>query len=211
MSSTDRTTTRPGTEPPMIGGVAPVRPAAAGWLRPNLGRLARRRLLVAAVLPLILLGLLAAMLVARGLGSSPTTVGSEAPDFALTDLAGEPVSLADLRGRPVIVNFWASWCVACLEEFPLLLEAHQRHADDGLAVVGIVYLDRSQAAREFMERQGATWTAATDPDGRVAEAYGILAPPETFLIDREGTITARALGQFTAAWLEEKVAAIMEE
>jgi cytochrome c biogenesis protein CcmG, thiol:disulfide interchange protein DsbE len=190
-------------------GLAPRRSAAAR-LRPDLRRVPRSRLLVAALLPLILLGLLAAMLLARGSGS-PTAIGSVAPDFELTDLAGEPVSLADLRGRPVIVNFWASWCVPCVEEFPLLRDVHERHADGGLAVVGIIFNDRSAAAADFMERHGATWTAARDPDGRAAEAYGILGLPETFLIGRDGTIQARSLGQFNEAWLTEKVAAIMEE
>lgn len=190
---------------------APGPTSAPARLRPDLRRLGRRWLLVAAVLPLILVGLLAAMLLVRGSGSSPTAIGNVAPDFALTDLAGKPVRLADLRGRPVIVNFWASWCGPCAEEFPLLRDAHERHAGDGLAVVGIVYQDRSQAARAFMERHGAAWTAASDPDGRAAQAYGILAPPETFFIDREGRIAARAFGPFTEGWLDEKVAAIMEE
>jgi cytochrome c biogenesis protein CcmG, thiol:disulfide interchange protein DsbE len=176
----------------------------------NLRRLGLRHLVVAAVLPIILLGLLATMLVLRP-GTSPTAIGAAAPDFEVVDLDGNPISLAELRGRPVIVNFWASWCVPCIEEFPLLREAHQRHADDGLVVVGIVYQDRSAAAREFMDRQGAGWAAAADPDGRVADAYDILGPPETFLIGRDGRIAARSLGQFTAAWLDEKVAAIMEE
>ena len=178
-------------------------------LTPSLDRLGVRHLVVAAVLPVILLLLLGTMLLVRGSGS-PTEIGKVAPDFSLTTLDGESISLAELRGRPVIVNFWASWCVPCLEEFPLLAEAHERHADEGLAVVGVVYQDTSLAARTFLERQGAAWPSAPDPDGRAAEAYGILAPPETFLIDRDGRIAARALGQFSAAWLDEKVAAIME-
>jgi cytochrome c biogenesis protein CcmG, thiol:disulfide interchange protein DsbE len=185
------------------------RRAGGGRLMPSLDRLGVRHLVVAAVLPVILLLLLGAMLLVRGSGS-PTEIGKVAPDFSLTTLDGEPMSLAELRGRPVIVNFWASWCVPCLEEFPLLAEAHERHADEGLAVVGVVYQDTSLAARTFLERQGAAWPSAADPDGRAAEAYGILAPPETFLIDRDGRIAARALGQFSAAWLDEKVAAIME-
>jgi cytochrome c biogenesis protein CcmG/thiol:disulfide interchange protein DsbE len=168
-------------------------------------------LVVGAVLPLVLLGLLAVVLVSRAPTSSPTAVGNAAPDFVLADLDGNPVRLADLRGRPVIVNFWASWCGPCVEEFPLLRAAAERHAGDGLAIVGVVYQDRSEAARAFMERTGATWPAAMDPDERVATAYGILAPPETFFIGRDGTIVARQIGQFSAASLEEKVAAIIDE
>ena len=76
---------------------------------------------------------------------------------------------------------------------------------------GIVYQDRSEAARGFMERTGATWPAAMDPAERVATAYGILAPPETFFIGRDGTIVGRQIGQFSAASLEDKVAAIIDE
>jgi cytochrome c biogenesis protein CcmG/thiol:disulfide interchange protein DsbE len=176
----------------------------------DLRRLGLRHLVVAAVLPLILMALFAAMLVLRP-HVSPTAIGSPAPDFTVTDLDGNTIDLAALRGRPVIVNFWASWCVPCVEEFPLLRDVHERHGDDGLVVVGIVYQDRSQPAAAFMHRLDATWSAAADPEGRVAEAYRVLGPPETYLIGRDGTIRARALGQFTAAWLDEKVAAIMEE
>jgi cytochrome c biogenesis protein CcmG/thiol:disulfide interchange protein DsbE len=179
--------------------------------RLDLRRLRLRHLVVAAVLPLILLGVLVATFLVRGAGTSPTAIGNVAPDFTLTDLDGNPIHLAELRGRPVVVNFWASWCVPCIEEFPLLRDAAGRHADDGLVVVGIVYQDRAQAARDFMERFGATWAAAADPEGRVADAYGILAPPETFFIGRDGRIAARVLGQFSSATLDEKVAVIMEE
>jgi cytochrome c biogenesis protein CcmG, thiol:disulfide interchange protein DsbE len=188
--------------------VEPLAPGArAGF---DLRRLGRRHLVVAAVMPLILLTLWGAMLVARG-GASPTAIGSVAPDFELVDLDGKAVHLSALHGRPVIVNFWASWCVPCAEEFPLLREANERYSPDGLVVIGIIYQDRSMAASQFMQRHDAAWIGAADPEGSVAERYGVLGPPETFLIGRDGRIEARALGQFTADWLDSKVAAIMEE
>lgn len=178
---------------------------------PNLRRLPLRHLVVAAVLPILLLAMLGVVLLTRGPVVSPTAVGAPAPDFAIADLDGNPVLLSELRGRPVVLNFWASWCGPCVEEFPLLRAAVERHADEGLAVVGIVYQDRSEAARDFMRRNGGTWTAAMDPGGRVAAAYGILGPPETFFIARDGTIAARQFGQFSASSLEEKLAAIIDE
>jgi cytochrome c biogenesis protein CcmG, thiol:disulfide interchange protein DsbE len=176
----------------------------------DLRRLPIPYLVLAALLPLVLVTALGAVLLSRLPSASPTAVGSVAPDFSLADLDGNPLRLADLRGRPVIVNFWASWCGPCVEEFPLLREAAERHAADGLVVVGIVYQDRSEAARDFMDRNGATWPAAMDPGDRVASAYGILGPPETYFIGRDGRIVARQIGQFSADSLEAKVAAIME-
>lgn len=177
----------------------------------DLRRLSLRHLVVAAVLPIILLVVLGVALIVRGPTASPTAIGSVAPDFSVTDLDGNLIHLADLRGRPVIVNFWASWCVDCPEEFRLLRDASARHGDDGLVVVGIAYQDRTQSVRDFTARNGATWASAVDVDGRVADAYGILAPPETYFIGRDGTIAARVLGAFTSTTLDNKVALIMEE
>ena len=196
--------TEPRTDRPMTTQTA----AGAGV---DMRRLSFRYLVIAATLPLILLALLGIVFLVRAPTSSPATQGSVAPDFALADLDGNPIRLSELRGRPVVVNFWASWCGPCVEEFPLLRDAAQRHADDGLVVIGVVFQDRSSAARNFMARNGGTWQAAMDPDERVANAYGILGPPETFFIDRDGIIEARQIGQFSAGSLEIKLAAIIDE
>ena len=184
---------------------------AAAHGGPDLRRLPLRHLLVAATLPILLLVLLGVMLLSRGGSASQTAIGAIAPDFSVADLDGNPLHLAELRDRPVIVNFWASWCGPCVEEFPLLREAAGRHADEGLVVIGIVYRDRSEAARGFMSRNGATWRAAMDPGERVAEAYGILGPPETFFIGRDGRIAGRHLGQFSASSFDAQLAAIIDE
>ena len=178
---------------------------------PDLRRLPFGYLVGAAVLPLLLLVIGGALLLGRLPSSSPTAIGNPAPNFALADLDGNPVTLDELRGRPIVVNFWASWCAPCVEEFPLLRDAAARHAGDGLAVVGVVYDDRSELARAFMERYGATWPAAMDPGFAVADAYAVIGPPETYFIGRDGTIVARQIGQFSAASLEEKLAAIIDE
>ncbi|HUG94696.1 MAG TPA: TlpA disulfide reductase family protein [Pleomorphomonadaceae bacterium] len=133
-------------------------------------------------------------------------VGDRAPDFALADLDGEPVRLADYVGRPVLVNFWASWCLpACADEFPVLAEALQANADIGLAVIGIVYRDRSEAARAFGNQFGATWPLAMDPGERVARAYGVFGPPESWLVGPDGIVVSRHIGPFTAEELAEEL------
>lgn len=190
----------------MTAGSAPGTLAA-----PDLRRLSLPHLVTAALVPIVLLAALGFVMVGRLPVSSPAVVGSAAPDFSLADLDGNPLRLADLRGRPVILYFWASWCGPCVEEFPLLREASARHEQHGLAVVGIVVDDRSEAARDFMARNGATWPAAMDPGGRVAAAYGILGPPQTYFIGADGTIAARHFGQMTADAMDRQLATILHD
>jgi cytochrome c biogenesis protein CcmG/thiol:disulfide interchange protein DsbE len=111
----------------------------------------------------------------------------------------------------VIVNFWASWCAPCLEEFPLIQAALDRHEPDGLAVIGIVYRDRSEAARDFAARMDATWTLAMDPGERVAERWGIFGPPESFFIDADGVVRVRQIGPVNEDALGRHLAAILPE
>jgi len=184
-------------------------PATVRLGPPVIRRLPFAYLITAAVLPLILLGLLIGRLT---LGAAPVPlIGSPAPEFALADLDGNPVRLADLRGRPVIVNFWASYCASCVEEFPLLKTAMAEHRADGLAVVGVVFQDRSEAARAFMSRMQATWPAAMDVTGDVAQAYGVFAPPESFFIDRDGRIAGRQIGELSRADLTRQLSTIIDK
>ena len=167
---------------------------------------------VGAVLPLVLLAAWAGtMLAMRGPSTAGVRIGQPAPDFALTDLDGNTLRLSDLRGRPVIVNFWASWCGPCVDEFPVLERAMVRHRADDLAVVGIVFRDNSEAARDFMARMGASWTAAMDPGELTAQSFGILAPPESIFIDGDGIVHGRQIGQLTANDLERQLALTLEE
>jgi cytochrome c biogenesis protein CcmG/thiol:disulfide interchange protein DsbE len=182
---------------------APTSPASTTGRR---GELPRQWRVVGAVLPLLLLAGWGALLLAQRATPSGVHVGAPAPEFAMTDLDGNPLRLGDLRGRPVIVNFWASWCGPCVEEFPLLRAAAAEHREHGLAVVGIVFRDNSEAARSFMARMGATWPAAMDPGEVVADSFGIFGPPETFFIDSDGVVRGRQIGQLTASGLEQHLA-----
>ena len=185
-----------------IGGTA-VRPGAA--------RLPRSYYAAAAIAPFLVLALWGTILLVRPGAPVLARIGDPAPSFALADLDGNPISLADLRGRPVIVNFWASWCGPCVDEFPMLRAAAVAHERDGLAIVGIVFQDRSEAAREFLARMGATWPAAMDPGTAVATRFGIVWPPDSFFIDRDGVVVGRQIGQLTASDLERGLAQILGE
>jgi cytochrome c biogenesis protein CcmG, thiol:disulfide interchange protein DsbE len=111
----------------------------------------------------------------------------------------------------VIVNFWASWCTPCVEEFPLLQAAAEAHEADGLVVVGVVYRDNADAARAFMRRMGATWATAMDPGDVAAARYGIIGPPETFFINSDGIIAGRQIGQLLGSDLDRQLALILAE
>lgn len=129
--------------------------------------------------------------------------GGAAPAFSGETLDGEQFDLADLEGRPYIVNFWASWCYPCRVEFPLLAEV----ADEGdIAVVGVVFKDLPDDARRFAETWGGDWVNVLDPDGEIARHWGVRSPPTTFFVDADGVVQTTAYG-FTEAsferWVEE--------
>lgn len=123
--------------------------------------------------------------------------GRAAPSFDLRTLRGGRVNLEGLRGRPVVVNFWASYCNPCRREFPLLQSALREHRRNRLAVVGVVHDDIPSDARAFVADEHATWPMGVDAEGVVARAYGVRAIPVTFFVDREGTIKARVFGEMS--------------
>jgi cytochrome c biogenesis protein CcmG/thiol:disulfide interchange protein DsbE len=131
-------------------------------------------------------------------------VGRAAAPFTLTTFDGEPVSLEALRGKVVIVNFWASWCTpACYDEAPVLERAWRAYRDRGVVVVGVDMQDTEDAARAFIRRFGLTFPNAPDPGGKVAVEYGVYGVPETFFVDRAGVIRKKHVGAVTDAAIHD--------
>ncbi len=120
-------------------------------------------------------------------GGSPL-LGKPAPAIALRDLDGNPVTLADYAGRPVIVNIWASWCIPCRAEFPMLVGAYGEYRDRGLEVLGIVHDDAAANARAFAQQQGATWPMLVDTDRVVWHDYIGVGVPQSYFIDAQGIV-----------------------
>lgn len=121
-------------------------------------------------------------------------VGKQAPNFRLADLDGNIVDLAELRGRPVIVNFWATYCVPCLYEHPLLMEGARRWQGE-IHFLGVIFQDDPETIAQFNADYGSWGPSLVDEGGRVAIAYGVYGPPETFFIGRDGVIVDKAIGQ----------------
>jgi len=133
-----------------------------------------------------------------------------APDFALADLTdGHTVRLSDYRGHPVIVNFWASWCIPCRDEFPEFVSAMAQHGSDGLVVLGIVHEDSADAANAFATSHAATWPLLLDPDNVAWKDYLGLGVPSTYFIDAQGVVRATSLGPVTASALPLQLAKIL--
>jgi cytochrome c biogenesis protein CcmG/thiol:disulfide interchange protein DsbE len=133
--------------------------------------------------------------------------GGPAPDFAAVDLGGRPISLAQYRGRPVVLNFWASWCGPCRKEIPLLQRTADAHP--GLAVVLVNERDDAGRARAFAGELGVTLPSAVDAEGRVAAAYKVgQALPATIFVQADGRIEGRYLGELDEATLMSHVRAL---
>jgi cytochrome c biogenesis protein CcmG, thiol:disulfide interchange protein DsbE len=136
----------------------------------------------------------------------------DAPVRDLRRLGAEGTgSLADHRGKVVVLNVWASWCPPCRSEMPLLQRTHERiAAGDGL-VLGIDSQDVSEDAMRFMREKEIDFPSLRDGDGGYADTLGVSALPETFLIDREGRIAALRRGPIDQAWLDEYLDPLLEE
>jgi cytochrome c biogenesis protein CcmG/thiol:disulfide interchange protein DsbE len=139
---------------------------------------------------------------------SPVQVGRPAPDFAGTTLDGEVLASADLRGRPVIVNFWGPSCVPCRDEFPLFAAKLAEHAGDDLAIVGILMFAPPGPARDFIADHDATWPTIDDPEAEIRGAYRVVARPQTYFIDRDGILRGIQVGQLSEADFERFYASI---
>lgn len=141
--------------------------------------------------------------------------GKAAPDFTLAQVgSGSPVTLSALRGKPVVINFWAPSCVPCRDEFPILKAALAARAESDLTILGVwfrggKFLDSPDDVTSFMAAQGATWPALADPGAKVQGAYDVVVPPTTFFVDRSGMVRAVQLGEMTADLLDRQLAKIL--
>jgi cytochrome c biogenesis protein CcmG/thiol:disulfide interchange protein DsbE len=151
---------------------------------------------------------------ALGFGHNPEVIdspliGKPAPEFVLRDFSGGAVDFASLRGRPVVVNFWASWCQPCVAEHPLLVEAAGRYRGR-VAFIGVVPSEDTAAAVErFTQRFGEWGPVYHDADGKVSIAYGVFKLPETYFVSSDGKIVSKVSGPLDQASLRANLEAVL--
>ena len=155
-------------------------------------------------------------LLAYGLTRDPNIIESPLPgrpaaDFALETLSGEELRLSDLRGKVVVLNFWASWCLSCEWEHPFLVETEHKYANDDVQIVGIIYQDSRANAIRYIRRMGGTWPNVIDPRSRVALEYGVYGVPETFFIDRDGVIAFKQIGPVNPSLLDTWISQLLAQ
>lgn len=135
--------------------------------------------------------------------------GKVAPDFVLASLDGSDVKLSDFAGRPVFVNFWATWCVPCRKEMPEIIAASERYADRNLAVIAVNVQEPRDAAAGFAKDFGMTFPTVLDPRGQVAAAYRVTGLPTSYFIDRDGVIRGVWFGPLDADEMDKQLRKIL--
>jgi cytochrome c biogenesis protein CcmG/thiol:disulfide interchange protein DsbE len=157
----------------------------------------------------LLIGILAVVIVVgialtRQNQTQPTS--GAAPDFSLTTLDGQEIRLSALRGKVVVINFWASWCVPCRDEAPALQAVWERYQDRGVVLLGVAWTDTERGARAFMAEFGQNYPNGLDLGTKIAEKYNITGVPETFIVDQEGHVAEFIISTIT----EDRLAASLD-
>lgn len=178
------------------------------WTRRGIAGFVVTVLVVGVLLAVFWARLLTANQQVQALPSSPL-VGHTAPDFTLTIYNGTPgqkIHLADLKGHPVVINFWASWCQPCQEEMPIIEAAYQKYRGDGVIFVGVDFEDKADAAMAFVRQYGVTYPVGPDTtNGDIAIAYGVTGTPETAFVGRSGVVTQKVGGALDDRTLEQAI------
>jgi len=141
---------------------------------------------------------------------SEARVGESAPDFKLPNLDGQTVSLSNLQGKPVLINFWATRCPSCVSEMPYIQEIYEEWSDKGLMLLAINIGESSSKVEEFMQSYNLSFTVLLDTKQDVAQKYNFQYIPTTFFIDKDGIIQDKVIGPFqNKTQIENRLGKIM--
>ena len=129
-----------------------------------------------------------------------------APDFTITSFEGQEISLTELRGKVVVINFWASWCAPCRDEAPFLERTWQQYKDRGAVFLGVDYVDSETTAKAYLKEFGITYFNGPDIGSEISQRYRIKGVPETYFVGKDGNLSGNALGPITrdSAFMTER-------
>jgi cytochrome c biogenesis protein CcmG/thiol:disulfide interchange protein DsbE len=142
--------------------------------------------------------------------SGVTMVNRAAPEFTLTTFKGNTISLKDLRGKPVVINFWASWCPPCRIEAPLIERTWRTYKNRGLIFLGVNIQDRKDDALNYMREFDITYPNGPDPTGEISIDYGVSGLPVTFFVSRKGDVVRRWVGAIEKPLLINSIREILQ-
>jgi cytochrome c biogenesis protein CcmG/thiol:disulfide interchange protein DsbE len=159
---------------------------------------------IAPAFPVLAITLLASLLTLSGCysGSRPPRIGMAAPDFTVRD-SDRTVTLSQLKGQVVVLNFWATWCAPCIEEMPSLVQMQQRMKSKGVTVLAVSIDADESNYRRFLRDHSVTLLSVRDPDQKSNSLYGTTKFPETYIIDRSGVVRRKFIG--AVDWTEPEI------
>lgn len=157
----------------------------------------------------VLIASLVALVLAACSGKSGGLVGRPAPDWAQPTASGGKLSLASLRGKPVYLNFFATWCTPCNEEAPYINALQKQYAAQGLQIVGVDELENAAKAQQFVRKYGLVYPAVLDNDGTLASQYNFFGLPSHVFISRNGTIKEIHAGEMTKPEIASAIKSIL--
>lgn len=160
---------------------------------------------------LLLLALLALLAWGLRLRASNPVESGPAPDFSLTTFEGETITLSDLRGQVVIINFWASWCPPCRDEAAYLEATWRKYRDQGVVLIGVDYVDTKPNALAYIEEFDITYPNGPDIGQRIARAYHIKGVPETFYVGKRGQLRGVKIGALFPPELDDVIEKLLAE
>jgi cytochrome c biogenesis protein CcmG/thiol:disulfide interchange protein DsbE len=202
----------PGTTETPADERGVVAQTGAGLSRSNIFGLAATALALLALMAVLVVRLQQAN---QAVSSAPTypLVGHAAPDFTApvwNGASGQTVHLADLKGKPVVLNFWASWCAPCKEEMPTLQAGYDKYQASGVVFIGLAFNDTKENGQPFLEKYKITYLAGPDSDGKTSIAYGVTGVPETVFIGRDGRVVSKTPGGVSAEQLDAGIQQLLK-
>ncbi|MBI4288586.1 MAG: TlpA family protein disulfide reductase [Chloroflexi bacterium] len=174
----------------------------------------RNILIISVVVPVVaflaLLGIGLTRQEPRTGASGAAVVTKPASDFALPLFGGGEISLSSLKGKPVVINFWASWCVPCRDESPILERTWRKYKDRGVTFIGVDIQDKESDALAYLKEFGITFPNGPDKSGKITIDYGVSGIPVTFFVNRDGQIVSRWVGAIGERLLTARIEELLK-